>query len=185
MWRPSSPTSALSYGSPPSASWCWRMSRAPAAGSSSAGKCGFERTLQQYSAYYFIGMYFSLLLPTSVGGDVMRVWYLERQIGRKWAALASVFLERLNGLLVLIAVACVGVLFAPSESARLDARQRLGRSRRAPSRRHAADSTAAALVDGSRSAAPANGTMVWNSEHIPKMMGGRRSCRSSCSSRAW
>ena len=64
----------------------------------------FERTLGQYSAYYFIGMYFNLLLPTSVGGDVMRVWYLNGESGRKMAALASVFLERVNGLLVLIAM---------------------------------------------------------------------------------
>ena len=73
----------------------------------------FERTLGQYSAYYFIGMYFNLLLPTSVGGDVMRVWYLNGETGRKMAALASVFLERVNGLLVLIAMACVGVLCSP------------------------------------------------------------------------
>jgi uncharacterized membrane protein YbhN (UPF0104 family) len=73
----------------------------------------FDRSLGQYSAYYFVGMYFNLSLPTSVGGDVVRVFYLNGESGRKWAALASVFLERLNGLLVLIAVACVGVLFAP------------------------------------------------------------------------
>jgi len=73
----------------------------------------FEHTLPQYCAYYFIGMYFNLSLPTSVGGDVVRVWYLNGNSGRKWAAIASVFLDRLNGLLVLIAMACVGVLIAP------------------------------------------------------------------------
>ena len=75
----------------------------------------FERSMMQYVAFYFIGMYFNLLLPTSVGGDVTRVWYLNGNSGRKFAALASVFLERLNGLLVLIAVACVGVLISPVE----------------------------------------------------------------------
>jgi uncharacterized membrane protein YbhN (UPF0104 family) len=73
----------------------------------------FEHSLPQYCGYYFIGMFFSLLLPTSVGGDVMRVWYLNGDSGRKWAALASVFLERLNGLLILIAVACIGVVISP------------------------------------------------------------------------
>ena len=63
----------------------------------------------------FIGLYFSLVLPTLVGGDVMRVWYLSGQSGRKWPALASVFLERVNGLLILIATACVGVLISPVE----------------------------------------------------------------------
>jgi len=75
----------------------------------------FEASLPQCCAYSFIGMYFSLLLPTLVGGDVMRVWYLDGQSGRKWAALASVFLERINGLVILIATACVGVLIAPVE----------------------------------------------------------------------
>ena len=73
----------------------------------------FTRTLPQYCAYYFIGTYFNLLLPTSVGGDVVRVWYLDGKSGRKLAAFASVFLERVNGLLVLIAVACVGAVITP------------------------------------------------------------------------
>lgn len=75
----------------------------------------FERTFQQYCSYYFIGTYFNLVLPTSVGGDVVRVWHLDANSGRKWAALASVFLERVNGLLVLIALACVGILMAPAD----------------------------------------------------------------------
>src|ERR1019366_8615616 len=75
----------------------------------------FERSFRQYCTYYFIGTYFNLLLPTSVGGDGMRVWYLNSKSGRMWAALASVFLERLNGLLVLIAVACVGILIVPMD----------------------------------------------------------------------
>ena len=78
-----------------------------------AQKLNFKRTLPQYCAYYLIGMYFNLSLPTSVGGDVVRVWFLDNHSGRKWAALASVALDRLNGLLVLIAVACVGVLMSP------------------------------------------------------------------------
>src|ERR1043165_1766145 len=75
----------------------------------------FQRTLPQYSAYYFIGMWFNLTLPTSVGGDVVRVWYLDGKSGRKLAAFATVLLERINGLLVLIALACLGVLISPIE----------------------------------------------------------------------
>src|ERR1043166_583375 len=75
----------------------------------------FERSLSQYCAYCFIGMWFNLSLPTSVGGDVVRVWYLDGQSGRKLAAFASIALERVNGLLVLICVACIGVLISPTE----------------------------------------------------------------------
>jgi glycosyltransferase 2 family protein len=76
---------------------------------------GFEHTLPQYCGYFFIGLYFSLVLPTLVGGDVMRIWYLDGGSGRKRSALGSVFLERVNGLLVLIATACLGVLISPVE----------------------------------------------------------------------
>jgi uncharacterized membrane protein YbhN (UPF0104 family) len=73
----------------------------------------FERTVGQLLAYYLIGMYFNLLLPTSVGGDVMRTWYLDGGSGRKLGALATVLLDRLNGLLVLIAMTCVAVALCP------------------------------------------------------------------------
>src|SRR5262245_44722715 len=60
----------------------------------------FPRSLKQLTSFYFIGMYFNLMLPTSVGGDVVRAWYLDGGAGRRLAAFASVFLDRLNGLMV-------------------------------------------------------------------------------------
>ena len=47
---------------------------------------GFRRSVWQYAGFYFIGMYFNLLLPTSVGGDVVRTWYLDGRSGRRLAA---------------------------------------------------------------------------------------------------
>lgn len=73
----------------------------------------FQKSLVQMTGYYFIGMFFNLFLPTSVGGDVVRGIYLDGKSGRKLAAFASVFLDRLNGLLVLVAIACVAVVVAP------------------------------------------------------------------------
>jgi glycosyltransferase 2 family protein len=73
----------------------------------------FENGLRQMTGYYFIGMFFNLVLPTSVGGDVIRAWYLDGKSERKLAAFASVFLDRLNGLMVLVAMACTAVLFSP------------------------------------------------------------------------
>ncbi len=75
----------------------------------------FERSVPQMLAYYLIGMYLNLFLPTSVGGDVMRTWYLDGGSGRKLAAFAAVLLDRLNGLLVLIAMACIAVALSPLE----------------------------------------------------------------------
>ena len=81
---------------------------------------------RDYLSPYFIGMFFNLVLPTSVGGDVVRAWYLAQQwraagvnrpvdAGRSPLTLAflSVLADRVNGLAVLIAVACVATLCCP------------------------------------------------------------------------
>ncbi len=93
---------------------------------------------RDYLSHYFVGMFFNLVLPTSVGGDVVRAWYLVQQ-GRGardegpvkneeknsfspraprpsplFAAFLSVLADRLNGLAVLIAVACVAALCCPT-----------------------------------------------------------------------
>jgi glycosyltransferase 2 family protein len=80
---------------------------------------GFDGAFCRYVAYYFIGMFFNLALPTSVGGDVVRIWYLaghERSgpaSGRRLAALVSVLAERVNGVVVLVTLACVSALLCP------------------------------------------------------------------------
>ena len=58
-------------------------------------------------------------LPTAVGGDVVRVWYLANRDGtgpregRRMAALVSVMAERVNGIIVLVLLACFAVIFSP------------------------------------------------------------------------
>lgn len=73
----------------------------------------FDRPVWQLMSFYYIGMYFGLVLPTSVGGDVVRAWYLDGGSGRKLSALGTVFLDRLNGVLVLITIACLATAFSP------------------------------------------------------------------------
>ena len=76
-----------------------------------AKELGFEGSWWQFCRFYFIGTYFNLVLPTSVGGDAIRVVYLNAGSGRKWPAFVSVLVERATGLLVLIAFACGGLFF--------------------------------------------------------------------------
>lgn len=71
------------------------------------------RSLRQLTGFYFIGMYFNLMLPTSVGGDVVRAWYLDGRSGRRLAAFATVFLDRLNGLIVLVTLGCLAAWLCP------------------------------------------------------------------------
>jgi hypothetical protein len=80
---------------------------------------GFDGGWGRYLAYYYIGMLFNLVLPTSVGGDVVRAWYLAGQegaapaAGRRTAALLSVLADRVNGVLVLVALAAVATACCP------------------------------------------------------------------------
>jgi hypothetical protein len=52
-----------------------------------------------------VGYLYNHVLPTTVGGDVVRAFVLGKQTGRPATALASVFLERFTGLTALIVVA--------------------------------------------------------------------------------
>jgi uncharacterized protein (TIRG00374 family) len=74
---------------------------------------GFDLPLGRFVSFYFIGMFFNLVLPTSVGGDVVRAWYLSGGPGRRLDAFLSVFVERLSGLLVLLAIACLAAAVCP------------------------------------------------------------------------
>jgi uncharacterized protein (TIRG00374 family) len=76
---------------------------------------GFRQSQGQFLAYYFIGMLFNNLLPTSVGGDVVRAWYLDHRPGRRLHAFASVLADRCSGVLVLIVLACGATLVCPVE----------------------------------------------------------------------
>jgi uncharacterized membrane protein YbhN (UPF0104 family) len=75
---------------------------------------GFDGSLGSFVRFYFVGMYFNLFLPTSVGGDVIRAWYLDGGSGRRLAAFLGVFVDRFSGLLVLLALACLATAFCPA-----------------------------------------------------------------------
>jgi uncharacterized protein (TIRG00374 family) len=81
---------------------------------------GFQVSQARYTGVYFIGMLFNLILPTSVGGDVVRAWYLagmpcRSQMGRTTLATFSVLVERVSGLMMLVAIACVALWCSPLE----------------------------------------------------------------------
>jgi uncharacterized membrane protein YbhN (UPF0104 family) len=82
---------------------------------------GFSGSRSRYLAYYFIGMFFNLILPTSIGGDMTRTYYLVTREAaglprdkRQVAGFMSVTGDRLNGLFALIGVACVAALCCPT-----------------------------------------------------------------------
>ena len=58
-------------------------------------------------AYYFLGMYSNLFLPSAIGGDVVRIYYLNKVTRRLSGASTSVFLDRDLGLAALLLIATV------------------------------------------------------------------------------
>lgn len=72
---------------------------------------GFENAVKDFAILYFIGMFFNLFAPSTIGGDVGRVFYLARdghrreepqRSGAAVSALISVLADRLIGLAVLV-----------------------------------------------------------------------------------
>jgi uncharacterized protein (TIRG00374 family) len=75
-----------------------------------ARSCGLSVGLWRLYAYYVIGKFFSLALPSSVGGDVIRVHELGRYTGRYADSAAVVFVERFSGLVTLVFLALIAVV---------------------------------------------------------------------------
>jgi len=62
---------------------------------------------------YLVGYFFSNLLPSNVGGDVVRSFYVGRHIGSQSDAAVSTFIERFTGILLLLVLAIVAPLMKP------------------------------------------------------------------------
>jgi uncharacterized membrane protein YbhN (UPF0104 family) len=83
---------------------------------------GFYTRYKDFSLYYLIGMFFNLFAPSTVGGDVTRVYYLARD-GEKnrqkgWAvstvpAAVSVFMDRAVGMTALVWLGAAGLVLFP------------------------------------------------------------------------
>jgi uncharacterized protein (TIRG00374 family) len=60
-------------------------------------------------ALYMIGIFFSLFLPTSMGGDLIRIHELGKITGKRAEAAASVFIERFSGMVILFLLTIVAL----------------------------------------------------------------------------
>lgn len=79
---------------------------------------GFNMALSGMTAYYFIGMFFNLFAPGTVGGDLSKIYYLTRE-GQKtgeanWGAATvratvSVVADRAVGMCVLVWLGATGL----------------------------------------------------------------------------
>jgi glycosyltransferase 2 family protein len=85
-----------------------------------------ETSFPRILGLFYLGMYFNFFLPSSIGGDFFKVYYLNKETARLSASTASVFVDRdigMGGLLLIAIVAGAwgstrvppenGVLLAP------------------------------------------------------------------------
>ncbi len=61
-----------------------------------------------------MGSFFNQLLPTSIGGDAHRVWYLGKQTGQASIVFSAIFLARLLGVVSLCLLAIGGIVLRPA-----------------------------------------------------------------------
>src|ERR1700744_4159461 len=66
-----------------------------------SAECGAPLPLRQAMLYNVIGTFFNQTLPSSIGGDAVRLWLVARSGGRWRGATHSIFVDPALGLLAL------------------------------------------------------------------------------------
>jgi uncharacterized protein (TIRG00374 family) len=72
---------------------------------------GIKVPFSKIVGLYFLGMFSSLFLPATIGGDVVKIYYLNKEAGSLTGATTSVFLDRDIGLGALLAIAVIAAAF--------------------------------------------------------------------------
>lgn len=71
-------------------------------------------SLRTLTGHYLAGQFVGNVLPSTIGGDVLRVTRCAKSIGSTPTAFASVVLERLSGMVALPMLVVIGFTFRPS-----------------------------------------------------------------------
>lgn len=75
---------------------------------------GLAKPLAELTEYYYVAMFFNLFLPSTVGGDFSRCYYVSRGTGKYKDAFYSVLADRASGIAVLFASAAIGIIVTPA-----------------------------------------------------------------------
>lgn len=59
---------------------------------------------------YFIGAFFNNFMPTSIGGDVYKIFRLGNKIDSKSNAFSATFMERFTGMIALVLISYLGIV---------------------------------------------------------------------------
>lgn len=65
--------------------------------------------------FYVVGRFYNLILPSNIGGDLIRIRMLGVESGRYADAAATVFVDRLTGFITLVLYASLSIVVAAAE----------------------------------------------------------------------
>ena len=72
-------------------------------------------TLNEAISLTFIGCFFNNFLPTSIGGDVAKAYYLSRKSAEKLSSYTSVFVDRALGLVTMVFMAATALFLSQGQ----------------------------------------------------------------------
>ncbi len=72
---------------------------------------GFRLTLSELFGFYLIGMFFNNFLPSSIGGDVMRIYKVINATNDRTSGFASVIIERIMGIAATLFMAIIALVY--------------------------------------------------------------------------
>ena len=72
-------------------------------------------TVSRLFKYYLMGLFFNNFLPTSIGGDIIRIHKLIQHSGKRTVGFASVLTERLMGLMSSLMIALISIVIMYNE----------------------------------------------------------------------
>ncbi len=71
---------------------------------------GKDVTVFYLTKLYFIGAFFNNFMPTSIGGDVYKIFKLGKKINSQANAFSATFMERFTGVLALVLISYIGLI---------------------------------------------------------------------------
>jgi uncharacterized membrane protein YbhN (UPF0104 family) len=78
-----------------------------------AAAVGLHKSFFKLTQLCYVGLFFNLFLPSTVGGDFTRSYYLSKGTGKYANAFYSVIADRATGIAVLFLMATLGIVFGP------------------------------------------------------------------------
>ncbi len=75
---------------------------------------GVKVPFSKLISIYLVGYFFSNLLPSNVGGDLVRTYYAGKETGSLSFSAVTVFIERFSGVIFLLVLVCISPFVMPT-----------------------------------------------------------------------